>query len=126
MSYKELRVYQSAEKLVVEIHRMTRENLPKFEMFEIGSQIRRSINSVKASIVEGYGRRQYKKEFIHFLTIAIASNDETISHLDSLYSTGSLQNKKQFETLSQELILLGKMLTNLRKSITYWTDSHPC
>jgi len=41
--------------------------LPKFEMYEEGSQIRRSAKSVAANIVEGYGRRRYKQEFIRFL-----------------------------------------------------------
>ena len=54
-------------------------------MFEEASQIRRSIKSVKSTIVEGYGRRYYKQEFIRFLHYAIASNDETIDHLETLF-----------------------------------------
>ncbi len=74
MSYKTLEVWQLARGLVVEVHRMTIEKLPKFEMYEEGSQIRRSVKSVRSAIVEGYGRRAYKQEFIRFLTYAIASN----------------------------------------------------
>jgi four helix bundle protein len=55
MSYKKLEIWQIANDLVVSIHRMTIEKLPKYEMYEEGSQIRRSIKSVKSSIVEGYG-----------------------------------------------------------------------
>jgi len=51
--------------------------LPKFEMYEEGSQIRRSSKSVKSNLVEGYGRRIYKNEYIRFITFALASNDET-------------------------------------------------
>jgi four helix bundle protein len=51
--------------------------LPKFAFYEQGSQIRRSSKSVKDTIVEGYGRRKYKAEYIKYLTYAIASCDET-------------------------------------------------
>jgi four helix bundle protein len=63
MNYRNLEVWQLARELVVAIHNMTLTKLPKFEMFEEGSQIRRSIKSVKSNIVEGYGRRRYKQEF---------------------------------------------------------------
>ncbi len=66
MSYKKLTIWQKARELVIDIHKMTLRNLPKFELYEEGSQIRRSIKSVKSNIVEGYGRRRYKQEFIHF------------------------------------------------------------
>ena len=59
MSYKSLEIWKLADDLVVEIHEMTFTKLPKFEMYEEGSQIRKSSNSEKATIVEGYGRKQY-------------------------------------------------------------------
>jgi four helix bundle protein len=64
MSYKNLEIWQSARGLVIDIHKITLEELPKFEMFEEGSQIRRASKSTKSNIVEGYGRRRYKQEFI--------------------------------------------------------------
>ena len=69
---------------------MTLHKLPRFEGFEEGSQIRRSMKSVKATIVEGYGRRRYKQDFLRFLVYALASCDETTDHLETLYETGSL------------------------------------
>ena len=53
MSYKKLEIWQIARKLVIDIHKMTLCKLPKFEMFEEGGQIRKSIKSVKSTIVEG-------------------------------------------------------------------------
>ena len=61
--------------------------LPKFEQFEEGQQIRRSMKSVRSNIVEGYGRRFYKGDYIRFIIYALASNDETIDHLDMLFET---------------------------------------
>ena len=64
MSYKKLEIWQIARELAVDIHKMTLNKLPKFEMFEEGAQIRKSSKSVRSTIVEGYGRRRYKQEFI--------------------------------------------------------------
>lgn len=89
---------------------MTLEELPKFETYEEASQIRRPVKSVRSNIVEGYGRRRYKLDFIRFLTFAIASNDETIDHLEILYETGSLKNKTMYEELHEQIDLLGKKL----------------
>ncbi len=117
MGYKTLEVWQLARDLVIDIHRMTIEKLPKFEMFEEGSQIRRSAKSVKSAIVEGYGRRAYKQEFTRFLTYAIASNDETRDHLETLRETGSLSDNKLFESLIDRLDKLGRKLNLFIQSV---------
>ena len=48
-SYRDLEIYKNAHKLAIEIHRMSL-NLPKFEMYEEGRQIRKSSKSVKSII----------------------------------------------------------------------------
>jgi four helix bundle protein len=118
MSYKNLEVWQLARELVIEIHQMTLTKLPKFEMFEEGSQLRRSIKSVKSTIVEGYGRRRYKQEFLRFLIYAIASNDETIDHLEMLFETGSLADDVLYGSLHDKLEILGKKLNILIQSVS--------
>jgi four helix bundle protein len=50
MSYKKLEIWQLARELVIDIHKMSLQ-LPKFEMYGEGSQIRRSSKSVKSNIV---------------------------------------------------------------------------
>lgn len=110
MSYKNLEVWRLARELVIDIHKMTLVELPKFEMYEEGSQIRRSVKSVKSNIVEGYGRRKYKQEFLHFLSYAIASNDETTDHLETLLETESLENKELYDQLHSRLDTLGRKL----------------
>src|SRR5712664_2622398 len=92
MSYRTLEIWQLSRTAVVDIHAMTLKKLPKFEMYEEGSQIRRSSKSIKSNIVEGYGRRRYKQDFIRFLVIALSSNDETIDHLETLFETKSLRD----------------------------------
>jgi len=117
MSYKKLQIWQLARELVTDIHKMTLTKLPKFEMFEEGSQIRRSIKSVKSTIAEGYGRRRYKQEFIRFLIYAIASNDETIDHLETLFETKSLTDNGVYETIHNKLEVLGKKLNLFIQSV---------
>ena len=51
MSYKKLQVWILSNELVIEIHNMTLNKLPKFEMYEEGNQIRRSIKSVKSNLL---------------------------------------------------------------------------
>lgn len=110
MSYRELDIWKLARQIAIAVHRATLQELPKFEMFEEGSQIRRSAKSISANIVEGYGRRRYKQEFIRFLVFAHASCDETIEHLETLFETGSLRNEVVYRDLSAQLDLLGRKL----------------
>ena len=118
MSYKNLEIWQLARELVIDIHKMTLNKLPKFEMFEEGSQIRRSIKSVRSTIVEGYGRRRYKQEFLRFLCYAIASNDETTDHLETLFETQSLKDENLYRNLSSRLDTLGRKLNKFIQSVS--------
>jgi four helix bundle protein len=110
MSYKKLEIWERARKVSIAIHKMPLTELPKFEMYETGSQIRRSSKSTRSNIVEGYGRRRYVNEYIRFLTFAIASKDETTDHLETLFETGSLKNKTLYSNLHEQLEILGKKL----------------
>src|SRR3989339_2194473 len=116
MNYKDLEIWQIARELSVDIHKMTL-SLPKFEMYEQGGQIRRSSKSIRSNIVEGYGRRKYKKKFIRYITFAIASTDETIDHLETLWETESLNDKELFTKLLDKENLFDKKLINFLKSV---------
>src|ERR1041384_61369 len=103
MSYRDLEIRKLARDVAVGIHRMTLQKLPKFEMYEEASQIRRSVKSIRSNIVEGYGRRRYKQEFIRFLVFAHASCDETIDHLEGLFETKSLTDGSIYSDLQTQL-----------------------
>ena len=107
MNYKDLEIWQLSREVVIEVHKMSM-NLPKFEIFEEGSQIRRSSKSTKSKIVEGYGRRIYKNEYIRYIIFALASNDETLDHLENLFETGSLADKVLYDELHNKIEVLGK------------------
>ena len=117
MNYKDLEIWKLAREAVIEIHKMTLNKLPKFEMFEERSQIRRSSKTVKSTIVEGYGRRNYKQDFIKFLIYALSSNDETVDHLETLFETKSLKDENIYNELKEKLDKLGKKLNSFIQSV---------
>ena len=108
-SYKDLEIYKIAHRLAIEVHKMSLE-LPKFEMYEEGSQIRKAAKAIPSNIVEGFGRKRYQQDYARFLIIAHGSNNETIEHLEILYETGSLKDEKKFEHFYREYNTLGKKL----------------
>ena len=116
MSYKKLQIWELSRSLVIDVHKMSL-NLPSFEKFEVGSQIRRSMKSVKSNIVEGYGRRRYKQDFIKFIVYSLSSNDETIDHLETLFETESLTNKELYHDLHKRLVNLGVKINNFLQSV---------
>jgi four helix bundle protein len=82
-SYRDLEIFQIAYKLAIEVHSMTM-SLPKYKLYEQGSQLRRSSKSIKDNIVEGYGRKKYKADFIRFLIYAHSSCDEALEQINMI------------------------------------------
>jgi four helix bundle protein len=115
--YKKLRIWQQSRELVMEIHKMTLTCLPKYEMYEEGSQIRRSMKSVRSNIVEGYGRRRHKQEYIRYLDFSYASALETIDHLETLFETKSLKGEDLFHSLHERLNQLSKSIYQFTRSV---------
>jgi four helix bundle protein len=103
-SFRDLGIWKMARELAILVHRMTLEKLPKFELYEEGSQIRRSSKSISSNIVEGFGRRR-------------ASCDETIDHLEILKETSSLLDKALFDDLLSQYNLLGKKINRFLQTV---------
>ena len=108
-SYRDLDIYNESKKYAIQIHKMSLA-LPKFEMFEESGQIRRSSKAITTLIVEGYGRRRYKADFIKFLVYAQSECDETIVHLDFLFKTESLTDQLIYDELKSKYDLLSKKI----------------
>ncbi len=89
--------------MVIEIRQMILKELPKFYMSEENSQIRRSSKSVASTVVESYGGREYKLDFLKFLGDAVSSNDETIDNLQTLFDTKALRNGQLYDELLSQL-----------------------
>lgn len=124
-SYRDLNIYKEAHTLATEIHHLSL-LLPKFELYEEGSQIRRSSKAVSTAIVEGYGRRKYKAEFIRYLTFSQSECDETIEHLDYLYETKSFTDKKVYDKLKERYTSLSKQINKFIEWVNKNWNNFPC
>ncbi len=118
-NYKDLEIYNSSFELALELHELSLK-FPKFEMYEEGSQLRRSSKSIPALIAEGWGRRYYKNEFIKFLVYALASCDETVVHLDFVAGCNYI-SKDVHKDFLERYEILGK---KINKYLQYVMKSH--
>ena len=88
-NYTDLDIYKLSYELALKVHKMSLK-LPNYELYEEGSQVGRSSKGVTSCIVEGYGRKKYKADFIKFLIYSHASCDETILHLSFIKDTSNV------------------------------------
>lgn len=93
--------------LAVRVHLLSLE-LPSFEKYETGNQVRRSSKSIYAQIAEGYGRKAYKQDFVKYVTYAQASGDETISHIMIIVKL--YPDQPSWQQLLEEYQTLGKRI----------------
>lgn len=112
-SYKDLDIYNMAFEYAIEVHKISMK-LPKFELYEQGSQVRRSSKSIKDNIIEGYGRRVYKQDFIKFLIYSHASLLECISQLEMI---GRLYTIEEIKTLKDKYEILGAKIFSFIKYV---------
>jgi len=89
-SFKELRVWQEAMKLAIEVYHQTA-GFPKHEVYGLSQQMRRAAVSVPSNIAEGKGHRS-DREFTHFL----------------FHARGSLLELQTQILIAQELQYLGE------------------
>jgi len=114
-SYRDLEIYKLSYDLAIKIHKMSLK-LPKYEMYEEGGQIRKSSKGITSCIVEGYGRKRYKADFIKFLVYAHASCDETILHLNFINDTHEL-DKREIKIYLDAYNELGSKINNFTKYV---------
>jgi len=108
-SYKDLDIYTLSYDLALKVHELTL-RLPQYELFEEGSQARRSSKGISSCIAEGYGRKRYKADLIKFLVYAHASCDETKVHLEFLKDTHK-NLSGDFSAVLQEYDQLGAKIS---------------
>ena len=104
-----------AFQLLLKTHKQTF-RLPKYETYELGSQLRRSAHSVTANIVEGYGRSNYKQEYVRFLIFSHASNSETLCHIEGIINLYPDINEN-FKELYKEYYILGALLNKYNQYV---------
>jgi four helix bundle protein len=107
-SYKDLEIYSIAFDLAVKIYRLSIQ-LPNPAKYETGGQIRRSSQTTKDCIVEGYGRRRYKADFIKYLIYSHSSLLESTSQAEFLEV---LHPNSGWTEIADELHKLGIKINN--------------
>ena len=105
---QELRVYQQAYALAMEIVDLSRA-WPQEETYSLTDQVRRSTRSVCANLKQAWAKRKYEAHFISTLTDADAENDETETRLDCAMGC-HYWPKEQHEQLSQRCQKIGGMI----------------
>lgn len=116
-SYRDLEIYQLSRKLANEVHKVSL-TLPKFELYEEGQQVRRSSKAITTSIVEGYARRRYKKDYVKYLVYCQGECDETILRIDFILDNHPDTDRSKFEELRCRYDELSKMINKF----TTWVE----
>ena len=110
-SFEGLEVYSAARLLVRDVYRL-QHKFPKYEIYALGDQVRRSASSVTSNIAEGSGRNS-NKEKVHFIEIAYGSLMEAFSQLQIAQDLGYL-TEQDIDTIRPQFISVAKMLSGLK------------
>jgi four helix bundle protein len=119
-SFRELRVYQELRRLHLEVNVLSL-GFPRFELFELGSQVRRSSNSAPAQLAEGWGSR-HTNVYIEAVNRAMGEVREAQHHLDMAHAKGYLGDK-EFGHLDGAYDGCGRMLERLHQALGGWQGS---
>ncbi len=115
MKIEDLKVYSKLFGLALKVHHLTL-TFPKFEMYELGSQLRRSSNSAPANLAEGFDNK-HTNIYLESVSRAQGEIRETIHHLKLVHKKGYITEIKLKETIS-DYEECSKMLYGLENSLT--------
>ena len=110
-SAKDLRVYQKAYTLAMEIFWISKQWPPE-EKYALTGQIRRSSRSVCSNLREAWAKRRYEAHFVNKLTDADGENSETDTWLDFAKDCGYL-SPEDHTRLIAECRSIGAMLGSM-------------
>ena len=113
--YKKYDVWEKSHKLVLFIYQEIIPVLPKSEIFDLVSQIKRAAYSIPMNIAEGCGRNT-EKDFTHFLDISLGSVHE-LEYCSLLIFDLKYINKEKQTVLMEKINEVKAKLINLIKSI---------
>jgi four helix bundle protein len=108
----ELAVFRKAYDAALDAHKLAL-TLPKYEQYDLASQIRRSSKSICANLVEGRGRQQGSRtEFKRFVIMALGSADESALWCKFARDLGYL-SEDDFGRLESQFTEIARMLNGL-------------
>lgn len=113
-SFRDLKLYQMLCDLHMEVCELSY-RFPSFEKYELGSQIRRSSNSIPANIAEGSGNK-HLKIYLETLNRALGELRETLHHLMIAHRKDYL-TKENYNDLSERYEQCARMIKALERSL---------
>lgn len=116
-SFRDLRVYQELRELHLIVHEESL-RFPKFELYELGSQVRRSSNSAPANVAEGFGSR-HTNIYIEAINRALGEVQETQHHL-SVAKDKTYITDERFLELDGRYQICCRMLEKLHQALSDW------
>ena len=111
---EDLDVYRKLCSIVLKVHKLTL-TFPRFELYELGSQLRRSSNSPPANLAEGFNNK-HTNIYLEGINRAQGEIRETKHHLKMAFRKGYLDEQK-LNYFLEEYNVCGRMLTNLKRSL---------
>lgn len=114
LSVEDLTVYQRLFDLALDVYHLSL-TFPRYELYELGSQARRSSNSAPANLAEGWGNR-HLRIYLEGVTRAMGEVRETRHHLRMAHSKGYL-TKERLDPLLQRYDECKLMLAGLERSL---------
>lgn len=114
MLVEDLDVYRKLFQLEFEVYELTL-TFPKHEMYELGSQLRRSSNSAPANLAEGFGNK-HTNIYLESISRAQGEIRETKHHLRVAYKRKYL-TKEKLDYFISEYEECSKMLYGLERSL---------
>lgn len=106
-THRDLEVWREAMELTQEVYRITAV-FPKEEIYGLTAQMRRAAVSVPSNIAEGAARSS-KREFAHFLYVALGS----LAELETQWLIARELNFIQEDGLSKRIDHVRRMLVGL-------------
>jgi four helix bundle protein len=119
-SYNDLEVYQRLCELHLEVNKLTF-TFPKFELYELGSQMRRSSNSIPANIAEGWNNKHINI-YLEGINRALGEMRETEHHIKIAFRKGYV-GQSEYSDLVSRYDECGRMLKSLEKSLNTWKSN---
>ena len=112
--FEDLTIWQESITYTNSIYSITKK-FPHTEHFALTNQLRRSSSSIAANIAEGSGSTS-KKDFSHYLEIAIKSLYETVSHLQIALEQRYIDESEK-KKLYEDAELLARKLRSFRRTL---------
>lgn len=112
--FRDLEVYQKLVELHLAVNEITL-RFPKYELYELESQLRRATNSIPANLAEGWNNK-HVKIYLEGINRGLGELRETEHHLYIAHRKGYL-SETEYQGFLDRYEKCGRMLRGLERSL---------